>query len=206
MSGFTIMEPGGLKYPYVRGVEWRKNTVERKDPVPKDLGDRAVKQEEKPYDTYARWKDTIESAETHVKQTPREGRAPIASDIMSHPVVTLAPEDSLKEAFDLVCVSRFRHLPVLSEGQLVGMISDRGILLALHEKMSLKRYVKDVMVRHVLYAHPTTKISRIAQVFWHERIGAMPIVNEKGELVGLLTRSDILRLLMKMPSFNINTE
>lgn len=208
MSGFTIMDPKGLHYPYVQGVEWKRNRIERKEAVAAEGSLREVhKEEEEPYDSHSRWADSLESMKTKVKHFPREGRACVASDIMSQPVISVRPDDSFEDLWDLICLSQFRHVPVLSdEDELVGIVSDRKILDALHAKGKRPKKVRDVMVRYVLCANPTTEVNRIARIFIRERIGAMPIVNENNKLVGMLTRSDILRLIVQMPSFRIYEE
>ena len=100
---------------------------------------------------------------------------------------------------------QFRHLPVISEeGKLIGILSDRDFLALglnyvgreLHPSKDLVTPVKEVMTTDVLTARPTTEIRAIAKIMFSEKISAMPIVNEEGELVGILTTSDILRTII----------
>ena len=56
--------------------------------------------------------------------------------------------------------------------------------------------VRDIMATPVLTAHADTEIREIARVLFEERIGAVPIVDSQGQLVGMVTRSDILRTIM----------
>lgn len=204
MTGFTLVFPEGRHYPYVQGEDWRRNPIERKASPPPEEHMTETQRKEEPYDRHSRWQSTLESAETHVKRVPREGREPVAADIMSSPPVTLHPEDTLDEAWQLITTSRFRHIPIIDwDGNLVGILSDRGLLEGLKSKKDV-RLVKDVMVRKVLCASPKTKVTRITKVFIVERVGSMPIINDKRELVGMVTRSDVLRLVVAMSGIQLD--
>lgn len=129
-----------------------------------------------------------------------------ASDIMSMPVVTLPASAKVTEAFRLFQQHRFRHVPVLGErGELVGIVSDRDLfrlaaedsLAARPSTSTLVRPISSVMITHVLTARPEASIRAIGEVMFEQRIGAMPIVDAEGALVGFLTRSDILRAVIR---------
>lgn len=129
----------------------------------------------------------------------------LAEEVMTGPVVTLTPDADLVDAWKLICEKRFRHVPVLSpEGALVGIVSDRDILLraALISATQTTQTghpggtIREIMRTPVLTAAPGTEIRQIARVFFRQRIGAMPVVDERGRLVGMITRSDILRALI----------
>jgi acetoin utilization protein AcuB len=131
-----------------------------------------------------------------------------ADQIMSSPVVTLHPKARFDEAWRLVCERRFRHVPVLSEeGKLVGILSDRDLLREAAgvgngsegggDRPTCSIPVRDFMRTGVIAATPDTEIREIARMLFEERTGAMPIVDEEERLVGIVTRSDILRALVK---------
>ncbi len=142
------------------------------------------------------------------KQAQQE-RSPaiFASQIMASPVVTLPPEATMAEAWELIRTQGFRHVPVVSRNkELVGIISDRDLLReagticsavssqdnADQEQMTIQGLIR----RRVLTASPDTGIREIARILFEERIGSMPIVDDKGILVGIITRSDILRTII----------
>ena len=141
-----------------------------------------------------------------LKQYQRKYPAPkerppavLVSQIMSSPVRTLTPELPISEARNFIETHRFRHVPIVDgNGKLVGILSDRDIL-----SEDDTRLVKDVMTTNVLTAVPETEIRNIARVFFQERIGAMPVVSADGGLVGILTRSDILRTVVNTVPFEI---
>ena len=136
------------------------------------------------------------------RQLSQREPALTADQIMSAPVITLAQGATLDEAWELIRKRRFRHVPVLSdEGKLMGIISDRELLQAAARigtagAERAAETVGELIEARVLTAHPDTPIREIARILFEERIGAMPIVGEDGTLVGIITRSDILRALI----------
>jgi acetoin utilization protein AcuB len=129
---------------------------------------------------------------------------------MKKPVITLSPGTPLPEAWDLIQERRFRHVPVVNkEGKLIGILSDRSILkeVAPFNKRKNHKFeevtVEDIMSQPVLTAHPNTDINFIAKIFINERIGAMPVIDEDHKILGIITRSDILRTIVKVDLLEI---
>lgn len=115
---------------------------------------------------------------------------------MSSPVITLAPDSSINQAFRLFDKHQFRHVPVsISNKRLMGIISDRDILRVLghtvdhDQKQTVNTKVSDVMISEVLTASRKTDIRYITRLFVENRIGSIPIMEER-KLVGIITRSD----------------
>ena len=136
----------------------------------------------------------------------------LARDIMTSPVDSLNTNTPLSEVGEVFRDKRFRHIPVVSEeGKLVGILSDRDFLRAQAairsqgepESAETEKTVGEIMVRNVVSADEDTEVRRIAQVFFQERIGAMPIVSEGGQLSGMLTRSDVLRTVVERNSITL---
>ena len=135
----------------------------------------------------------------------------VAQDIMSSPVITLPFNASLAQAWELVKDKRFRHIPIQSRnGALVGILSDRDLsrgtvesaLVGIKGSAYLAKVTIENYVSHpVLVADPGTTLLALARVLLEERIGAIPVVSQKKELVGLITRSDILRVIVSHPNF-----
>jgi CBS domain-containing membrane protein len=124
-------------------------------------------------------------------------------DIMTRDVATLDWNDELGLADDIMKLGRIRHLPVVDEGRLVGIMSQRDLFKAsLASAMGFgekaKRAfmktvtVKEVMVDEVITISPETSIEEAAKVILEKKIGCLP-VTEEGNLVGLITETDILR-------------
>lgn len=125
-----------------------------------------------------------------------------AEQIMSTSVVSVQPDTHLNDVRKIVKERRFRHVPVVTaDGRILGILSDRD-LFALPvgddtQETLEPKIVADIMTKKVLTATPDTNIREIARVLFEERIGCMPIVDEADQVVGMMTRSDILRALIK---------
>lgn len=103
---------------------------------------------------------------------------------------------SVKEAQDLMSRFHIRHLPVLHEGDVFGIVTDRDVKLALGlsqaEPELLK--VKDICHEHPYQVPPDTPISRVAATMAEEKYGSAMVV-QNGKLVGIVTTVDICMAL-----------
>ena len=139
---------------------------------------------------------------------PKE-RAPAvqAHQIMTSPVVTLPADISLLDAWNVFRERRFRHMPVVDlDGHLVGILSDRALLRYAAVTGNVPPYSKDspqahtsiaeLMKAEVITATPDTEIRDIARAMFEKRIGAMPIMDGRDRLAGIITGIDILRTLV----------
>ncbi len=138
--------------------------------------------------------------QSHNAPAPKQ-QAIVASQIMSSPVISLKIGSTLETAWALIERTGRRHIPIVdSKSRPVGMIADRDLFrhTAPFDKANqianseLPR-VDAFMKNRILTALPSTEIRQIARVMLNEHVGAMPIVTELGELVGIITRTDILR-------------
>ena len=121
-----------------------------------------------------------------------------AEQIMISPVITLSPDNNVEQAFELFHQHKFRHVPVVTSGQrLEGIISDRDILKILGNTgdKTRKNKISDVMTLKVLTASRKTDVRYITRLFVENRIGSMPVMDER-KLVGMITRSDILNAIL----------
>jgi len=129
-------------------------------------------------------------------------RRPV-SEIMRRDLVTLSPHEKLDLGEDLMNLGRVRHMPVLEEGRLVGMVSRRDVLAASlsqaldFEPASRRSFLRsvevaEVMTRELITVGPDTPLAEAARLLVERRIGALPVVDSSGELVGLITETDLL--------------
>ena len=125
---------------------------------------------------------------------------------MRHPVVTVKPHDSIRRARGIMEERRVNQLPVVVEGRLVGIVTDRDLRDAFPSVFDgpprrVRRWasvtdpetivVQDVMTANVLTLGPEASVAEAAGFMRRERIGAVPIVIGH-RLVGIMTRSDVL--------------
>lgn len=133
----------------------------------------------------------------------KNGKAGVVREIMMGSPVTLKPDETLDLANDVISLGRIRHIPIVEDGRLVGLLSERDMMGATTTTIfGLKRksksallksvLIKDVMKKKVVTVKPDTLIKDAAHLMKEKKIGCVPVVNE-GALVGLVTTTDILR-------------
>jgi acetoin utilization protein AcuB len=106
---------------------------------------------------------------------------------MSRQVETVKPRDSIAHARALMERNRTDHLPVVVNGHLAGIITERDLRDSFPDDLE----VEEVMTRNVVTLAPTDSMEAAARLMRRERVESVPIVKH-GCLVGLVTRSDIL--------------
>ncbi len=126
-----------------------------------------------------------------------------AHQLMSQNVTTIPASFTLGQAWSHFQQHGYRHFPVVNgRNKLVGILSDRDFFrvtskLQTTTAVSLeKTHVQDVMTARVLTATPDIHIRELAEVMLGHRIGAMVFVGSEHSVVGILTRTDILRALV----------
>ena len=125
-------------------------------------------------------------------------------EIMTENVDSLYEYDKLIDAIRKFRSKRYRHIPIVNhEKKLVGILSDRDTLRLMADMVSPESKISEYMVKRVLTASSDTRIREAAYVMVQERIGCLPAVNKDFELVGILTRSDILRSILRKPPLEL---
>jgi CBS domain-containing protein len=133
----------------------------------------------------------------------KNGKEGVVREIMMGSPVTLKPDDTLALANDVISLGRIRHIPVVEDGKLRGMLTERDLMgaaatqifgLKQSSKTALLKSVqiRDVMKKRVVTVGPDTPIKDAAHLLADKKIGCLPVVSE-GTLVGLVTTTDILR-------------
>lgn len=125
--------------------------------------------------------------------------------IMTSPVRTLNPENTIEEALNMMSRFSFRHIPIVDDDEkLVGIVSDRDIKMTLPSVLSdedpgmnLEQPLSRIMRTNVTYCHPLDFVEEIALDFYHFAIGAIPVLRE-GEIVGIVTQKDMLNTFLEM--------
>jgi CBS domain-containing protein len=120
---------------------------------------------------------------------------PRVESCMSRDVVTVVPRASAAEAFELCRAKGIRHLPVVHEGWLVGIVSDRNLLPVIGRAEGELRRVEDVMTKDfVAVTGGATPLSEAADCMLRDGFHALPVL-ENGALVGIVTSADVLLAL-----------
>ncbi|MFB3143128.1 MAG: CBS domain-containing protein [Candidatus Methylomirabilales bacterium] len=122
---------------------------------------------------------------------------------MKTKLVVASPTDSVAAAWRLLRQHQIRHLPVVEEGKLVGIVTDRDIRLVFPSALTSGRReqdphdalekiaVREIMTGQVVTVAPEASIANVARLLLERRIGGLPVV-QGSRLVGIITKTDIL--------------
>ncbi|MBI3466195.1 MAG: CBS domain-containing protein [Planctomycetes bacterium] len=128
------------------------------------------------------------------------------AEIMHRDLITVAPQDSVEEAVKLLRRRGVRHLLVMKNNRLVGIISDRDIKRAMDPRQTKKKLmgigglyfllepilVEEIMTPNPMTVGPSTSASHAAYIMVERRFGALPVL-DNGRTVGIVTETDLLR-------------
>ncbi len=132
----------------------------------------------------------------------------LVRELMTTEVSTVQETDSLIDAAMIFSRSTVRHLPVLRGKQLVGVITERdvkrfapgllsGVSSEQYQQVMESTPLARVMTREMLTVKPDQPVSEAVNLLYTKRIGCLPVV-ENNELVGIITTTDVLRLMAQM--------
>ncbi len=114
---------------------------------------------------------------------------------MSRDPVCISPNDTLATAKELMDAGRFRRLPVMNIGKLVGIITERD--LRQHWGYLDSTKVNAAMTPDPVTITPRVTAEDVARLMLQHKIGGLPVV-ENGQLVGIVSTSDLLRALLNV--------
>ena len=131
----------------------------------------------------------------------------LVKDWMTSDVVTITPNTSLSAAHRLMTDNNIRRLPVVKKKRLVGMVTRGDVrgaepseasTLSIWEINYLLAHlkIKSIMSPDPLTVSPSTTIEDAADVMLQHKVSGLPVVNNKGNIVGIITESDIFRLVV----------
>ena len=123
------------------------------------------------------------------------GGAPVAAEVMSRPVVTVRPEDSLAMAWDAMRQRRVRHLVVVDDGSVVAVLDAWTVAArwpGWGPGAARRTSVNKIIRRGVHCVGPDTPVRVVAQVMRRTGSDAVPVVTETGQLLGLITSTDLV--------------
>jgi acetoin utilization protein AcuB len=131
----------------------------------------------------------------------------LIKDWMTRDPITINEDTSMIKAIHIMKEKRFRRLPVVRAGKLVGLVTDRDLkeaspskatTLDVHELYYLlaELQVKEIMSRNPVSVMDNDTVEHAAQVMLEHTISGMPVVDAGGKLVGIITQSDVFRAFM----------
>lgn len=127
--------------------------------------------------------------------------APV-SEIMTKTVITVSPNDTLLNVEHIFEKHKIHHIPVVEEGKVVGLVSkadyNKSVPFFHVDDEQLQTYleqvpVKDVMIKKIATINANERLDVAALIFNENYFHALPVVNEKKELLGIITTFDLLK-------------
>ena len=127
---------------------------------------------------------------------------------MSRPVISVSPDDPINEVLAMFRNEYIRRAPVMKDGKLVGIVSERDLLnaspssattLSVWELNYLisKVTIKNVMTKKVITVDADTPIEEAAKIMADKKIGGLPVVSA-GKVVGMITETDLFKILLEL--------
>jgi acetoin utilization protein AcuB len=128
---------------------------------------------------------------------------------MTRNPITVEPDTSMMDADHLMKENKIRCLPVLKGKKLVGIVTDHDVKAAsassattldMHELLYLlaKVKVKDIMTKDPVTISEEDTVEEAAVVMLRHKISRMPVMSERGELVGIVTDTDVFKVLVSL--------
>ena len=127
---------------------------------------------------------------------------------MARSVFTVAPTDELEVAIDAFLNHHIRHLPVLDDGELIGVVTDRDVRQALGRESVMDQLaeaagdvlvghnrIRDIMSDDPVTINPRSTLAEAAHVMLNEHLGSL-IVMEGDDMAGIITETDLIRILV----------
>lgn len=126
-------------------------------------------------------------------------------EIMAKDIEVVDRNDNLRTVEERMATKQLRHLPVLEQGEVVGMVTQRDLFKAAmssamgYGEKAQQAYlqsvrVKEIMVYPVVTIAPDTSVAAAADMMINRGIGCLPVVDNQ-QLVGIVTKTDLLRCL-----------
>jgi len=132
----------------------------------------------------------------------------LVGERMSHPIISMAPDMPVHDALNMFKRERIRRAPVVKEGKLVGIVSDKDLLnaspspassLSVWEMNYLlsKITVSEVMTKKVITVAEDTPIEEAARIMADNKIGGLPVMRDN-HVVGIITETDLFKIFIEL--------
>lgn len=127
---------------------------------------------------------------------------------MSRPVISIHPDMPIHDARNLFKQEQIRRAPVIKQGKLVGIVSDKDLIdaapsqatsLSVWEMNYLlsKITIKDIMTKDVITINEDTPIEQAARIMADNKIGGLPVLRD-GKVVGMITETDLFKVFLEL--------
>lgn len=127
--------------------------------------------------------------------------------IMTRNLITVSPDDTIEKMEKILNKLPIHHLLVVENNQLLGVVSDRDVLKVLSPYLNTKvqtekdlftltRKAHQIMSRELITIRPSATIQEAARCLIDNNVSLLPVTNEEGEPVGVLSWKDVMRFIV----------
>lgn len=117
----------------------------------------------------------------------------LVKKFMTKDPIVLSPDDDVRDAFNMLIENRIRQAPVVKNGELIGIVTDRNLRVAMVQNLKMN-YLKVglVMTKDPVTITEDTSIIDAGKLIRTGKFNALPVIEESGALKGIITTTDIL--------------
>jgi len=127
----------------------------------------------------------------------------LVREYMTKDPIVFRPNDDVKDAFNMLIENRIRQAPVVQDGKLVGIVTDRDLRMAIIQNLKMNKLtVGLVMTKDPVTVAEDTKIVDAGKLISVGKFNAIPVIEESGKLKGIITTTDILDYFISISDDN----
>lgn len=130
------------------------------------------------------------------------------TDYMTDEVVTITRNTTLLEAHTLMGAKHIRSLPVIEDGKIIALVTRTDLMSSDPSRPAMQNSsetstkvlaqpVEKVMVSNVITISPTAELTEAARIMLEKKIHSLPVVDEKQQMLGIITESDLFLMLLQ---------
>ncbi len=130
-------------------------------------------------------------------------------DIMTKDCIYIDEKSTIQDAYNVLREFKIGLIPVVSFGKKIIGTIDKKIILNLlmddleNTKNVLERRIEDIYLPQIITSDPLTDIRRVAKVMIDFKLHAIPIVDENDILIGIVSKTDIIKAVSHIPQFQL---
>lgn len=122
----------------------------------------------------------------------------LVRDYMTKNPIVFSPDDDVKDAFNMLIENSIRQAPVVEDGELIGIATDRDLRMAMVQNLKMNSLtVGIVMTKDPVIITEDTKITDAGKIISIGKFNAIPVIEESGKLSGIITTTDILNYFIE---------
>lgn len=120
----------------------------------------------------------------------------LVKDCMTAKPITIEPTEDVQYAFFLLKKHEIKQLPVIEDGKLIGIITERDLRMVIEKEYGIK--IRSAMSTNIQTINENDNLEIAAETLIKRNFNALPVLDDKGELVGIIAATDIISGLLNI--------